>query len=142
MFLRLVLTLGNLVLLSDNSKESFWLLDDAWKGYLKTWDQWNSQSFHGALPLETTRRPYSPSTEPPAARVNILMYVWLWPLAIKLNLSWKTEVSKSAWITLCHLVHDIITISVSAFRGFIVTWASLCDVFPKFLHYFHCEKFQ
>ena len=30
----------------DLKKEKIWSLNDAWKGYLKTWDRWNSQSFH------------------------------------------------------------------------------------------------
>ena len=32
--------------------------------------------------------------EPPAARANMLMHILLWPTAIKLNPSWKTEVKK------------------------------------------------
>ena len=36
--------------------------------------------------------------EPRAARINMLMHFMLWPMAIKLNSSWKMEVSKSAWI--------------------------------------------
>ena len=36
--------------------------------------------------------------EPLAARVNMLMHVALWPTAIKLNPSWKTEINKSAWV--------------------------------------------
>ena len=39
--------------------------------------------------------------KPPASRANALTYVGLWPMAIKLNPSWKTEVSKSAWIKPC-----------------------------------------
>ena len=34
----------------------------------------------------------------PAARVNVLKHVGLWPTAIKLNPLWKMELSKSAWI--------------------------------------------
>ena len=33
-----------------------------------------------------------------AARANMVTFVGLWPTAIKLNPSWKTDVSKSAWI--------------------------------------------
>ena len=40
--------------------------------------------------------------EPIAARANVVTYVGLWPTAIKLNPSWKTEVSRSAWIKPCH----------------------------------------
>ena len=32
---------------------------------------------------------------------SMLMYVGVWPMTIKLNPSWKTEVSKSAWIKPC-----------------------------------------
>ena len=37
-----------------------------------------------------------------AARANVLTHVGLWPMIIKLNSSWKMEVSKSAWIKSCH----------------------------------------
>ena len=36
--------------------------------------------------------------QPKAARANVLTHVGLWSMAIKLNPSWKTVVSKSAWI--------------------------------------------
>ena len=72
----------------DLKKEKIWSLNDVWKGYLKTWDRSNSQSFHHK----------GDSHELPAARANVLRYVGLWHMAIKLNLSWKMEVSKSAWI--------------------------------------------
>ena len=44
---------------------------------------------------------YSAPYEIPAARANVLTYVGLWSTAIKLNPSWKMEVSKSAWIKGC-----------------------------------------
>ena len=43
-------------------KEKIRQPNDAWKGYLKTW-----------------------GLEPPAARVNVLMNIELWPAAMKLN---------------------------------------------------------
>ena len=47
----------------------------------------------------TPQRPhYSAPYEPPAEGANVLMRVGSWPMVIKLNPSWKTEVSKSAWI--------------------------------------------
>ena len=36
--------------------------------------------------------------EPSVAKANMLPHVALWPMAIKLNPSWKTEVCKSNWI--------------------------------------------
>ena len=39
----------------DLKREKIRSLNDAWKGYLKTWDCWNSQRFQG-LPLNPTRR--------------------------------------------------------------------------------------
>ena len=41
---------------------------------------------------------YSAPYESLAARTNMLAYIGLCPTTIKLNPSWKTEVSKSAWI--------------------------------------------
>ena len=51
-----------------------------------------------ALPLNPTRGTYSAHYEPQAARANMLTHNGLWPTTIKLNPSWKTEISKSAWI--------------------------------------------
>ena len=31
-------------------KEKVWSRNDAWKGSLKTWDRWNTQSFQGVAP--------------------------------------------------------------------------------------------
>ena len=69
--------------------------NDAWRGYLKTWDRWNSQSFQWQC-----------------QKWGLQCLIWisscngltvgLWPRAIKLNLSWKMEVSKSASIKPCH----------------------------------------
>ena len=42
-----------------------------------------------------------PHKEGLSARDNVLAHVGLWPTFIKLNLSGKTEVSKSAWIKPC-----------------------------------------
>ena len=39
--------------------------------------------------------------EPTAAKANVLMPVGLWPMNMKLNLSWKTEVTKNAWRKPC-----------------------------------------
>ena len=39
----------------------------------------------GALPLEATKVAYSAGYEPPAARANVLTYVGLCSMAIKLN---------------------------------------------------------
>ena len=89
----------------DLKKEKIMSPSNARKGYLKTWDCWNGQSFQGLCP----RTPQVGLTlEPPASRVNMLTHVSLQSMAIKLNLSWKTEVNKSAWIKPWH---DIIYIS-------------------------------
>ena len=50
-----------------------------------------------------------------------------------INLSFSHLKLREIWGI--HLVHDIITISVSTFKGFIVTCASLCDVFPIFPYF-------
>ena len=39
----------SIFLLFENVKEIMWQ-NDAWKGNLKTWDRWNSQSFQGLCP--------------------------------------------------------------------------------------------
>ena len=79
--------------------------NDVWKSYLKTWDRWNSQTFKGHYswtPQESwvgggggLQRPiWTPSC------INVP----LWPMAIKLNPSWKTEVSKYAWVKPFYLI--------------------------------------
>ena len=68
--------------------------NDAWKGYLKTWNQWNSQSFQGNC-LWTLQEGFT------APHVNNQLQGASAPMTIKLNPSWKTEVSKSAWINPC-----------------------------------------
>ena len=78
-------------------KEKIRSLNDAWKGYLKTWGWWNSQSFQGHC-LGPHKGGLQHPYEPPVAMFNMLTHVRLWPRAIKLSSSWKTEVSKSAWI--------------------------------------------
>ena len=65
--------------------------NDGWKGYLKTWDKWNSQG--GAY-----RRTYSTPLNPPVARVNVLLNVEFCSTTIKLNPPWKRQVCKSSWI--------------------------------------------
>ena len=68
-------------------KENIRSPNDAWKGYLKTWDQTPQGGF--------TR----PNMNPPQQQgANVLIQVGLWPMAIILNPSSKTEVSKGAWI--------------------------------------------
>ena len=44
--------------------------NDAWKGYLKTWDRWNSQSFQWHFALNPTSGVYSAPYEHPASRVQ------------------------------------------------------------------------
>ena len=62
-------------------------------GKVKTWDCSNNQNFH--------------EHKPPAARTNVLTHVgWVWPAAIKLNPSGKTEVRKSPWIKPWQMVPD------------------------------------
>ena len=53
---------------------------------------------------------YSTPYESPVAMANVLMQVGLWSRAIKLNPSWKTEVSKYAWIKPCTVVRKLLTI--------------------------------
>ena len=45
----------SIFLLFENVKEIMWQ-NDAWKGYLKTWDRWNSQSFQGLCPWSLQER--------------------------------------------------------------------------------------
>ena len=40
----------------------------------------------------------TPNISPQQHGANVVTHVRLWPIAVKINLSWKTEVSKSAWI--------------------------------------------
>ena len=87
----------------DLRKEKIRSSNDAWKSYLKTWDWWNSESFQGHCPWN------------PAARVIVLTYIGLSSMAIKLNPSWKNEVSKSVWIKPCY-----------------------CDVQTYLIKYFEC----
>ena len=72
--------------------------NDAWKGYFKTWDWWNSQRYQGHCPWTPQGGLTAPHMNPPAASANVLTYIGLWSMTIKLNPSWKTEVNKSAWI--------------------------------------------
>ena len=44
------------------------------------------------------RRFRAPHRNPQVQGYNMLTHSWLWPTGIKLNPSWKMEVSKSAWI--------------------------------------------
>ena len=46
--------------------------NDAWKGYLKTWDRWNSQSIQNHCPWTPQGGVYSAPYEPPVAMVNVL----------------------------------------------------------------------
>ena len=62
---------------------------------------WNSQSFQGHCHWTPQDGLIAPHMNTPAAWANMLKYVGLWPMAIKLNPLWKTEVSKSAWIKFC-----------------------------------------
>ena len=39
---------------------------------------------------------------PTAAKINVLAHIGLWPMIIKLNPSWKMEVSQSTWISPCY----------------------------------------
>ena len=82
--------------------------NDVWKGYLKTWDWWNSQSFQKHCPWTSQGGAYSIPCEPPVAMANVLIDIGLWPTAIKLNASWKKEVSKNAWIkpSMAYLSND------------------------------------
>ena len=66
-------------------------------------DWCNSQSFQGRCPWtpQGNMWAYSSPYESPVVMANVLTHTGLWPAAIKLNLSWKTEVSKSAWIKPC-----------------------------------------
>ena len=82
-------------------KETIKSPNDAWKGYLKTWARWNSQSFQGHCPwnLQGGGGGFTVlHMNPQLQESNVLMHVVSWPMAIKLNPSWKTEVSKGAWI--------------------------------------------
>ena len=87
----------------DLKKQKIRSSNDVWKGYLKTWDRWNSQSFQGRCLWTAQRRVYRTPYKPPVARFNMLIQVKLRCLAIKLSPSWKMEVSKSAWIKSCYL---------------------------------------
>ena len=69
----------------DLKMEKIRSTNDAWKGFLKTWDWWNSQSFQG-IALGPTREacnlPYDPNPPPPhlpVAMANKLTHVGLWP---------------------------------------------------------------
>ena len=50
------------------------------------------------MPLDPTRGLTALHMNP---RANVLTYVGSWPVSVKLNPSWKTEISKSTWIKLC-----------------------------------------
>ena len=65
---------------------------------LKTWDQWNSQSFHGNSPLNLTRGVYSTPCEQPAARGQCADARWTMAYDHKTQSFMKKEISKSAWI--------------------------------------------
>ena len=70
----------------DLKMEKIRSFSDAWKGYLKTWDRWNSQSFQGHY---LTWGAYSAPYEPPVAMTNLPTHIGLWLTTIKLNPSWK-----------------------------------------------------
>ena len=84
-------------------------LNHAWKGFSKTWNQWNSQIFEGLpkLPLDLTRGAYSTAYEPPVAMANMLIHIGLKPKAIKLNPSWKMNVSKSDFFPFLRMILNI-----------------------------------
>ena len=65
---------------------------------MKTWDQWNSQIFQGHFSWTPQRGLAAPHMNSQLQRVNVLMHI---PHG-KVNPSWKTEVSKSAWIKPCN----------------------------------------
>ena len=70
----------------DLKMEKIRSFSDAWKGYLKTWDRWNSQSFQGHYLIWGA---YSAPYEPLVAMTNLPTHVGLWLTTIKLNPSWK-----------------------------------------------------
>ena len=82
-------------------KEKIRSPNDAWKSYLKTWDRKNSQSFQGHCPWTRQGGFTALHMNPQLQVANVLPHVGLLPTVIKLNPSWKTEVSKSAWIKPC-----------------------------------------
>ena len=79
--------------------------NDDLKGCLKTWDCRSIASG----PHKGGGGAYSTPYETPAARANRLTYIGFWPMTIKLNPSWKMDVSKSACIKLLYMavLHSI-----------------------------------
>ena len=80
--------------------------NDAWKGFLKTWDWWNSQSFQGHCSwphkggLHPPLWPPPPPPTPPSLQGLISWRTLGYGLAtaIKPDPLWITEVIKSAWM--------------------------------------------
>ena len=74
----------------DLKKETKMSPNDAWQGYLKTWYQWNSQNFSGIATglhkRDLQRHIWTPGCKDQRPDAHP---------------SWKTEVSKSAWIKPC-----------------------------------------
>ena len=89
----------------DLKKEKKMSPKDAWQGYLKTWDQWNSQNFQWHCPWTPQKRLTAPHMNPGCKDQRPDAYT-----------SWKTEVSKSAWIKPC--------------TGNAVEWASIIAEIP------------
>ena len=79
-----------------SKKENIRSPNDAWKGYLKSWNWWNSQSFQRHCPLTPQGGFTPPHMNLQLQGVLVLTHVIA--IIIKLNPSWKIEVSKSAWI--------------------------------------------
>ena len=57
-----------------------------------------SKAFRGIAPEPHKVGFPAPHMNPQLQEVILLMHIGLWPTSIKLNLSWKSEVSRSAWI--------------------------------------------
>ena len=69
------------------------------KSCLKICDQWNNlQSFQGHCPWTPQGEFIVSHMKCQLQGANMLTHIGLWAMAIKLNPSWKMEVSKSTWI--------------------------------------------
>ena len=94
---------------------------------MKTWDRWNK----GGLQTPHFYMFYkhhmftAPHTNPQLQGANVLTHVELWPVNMKLNPSWKMEVSKSAWINIYIYIYIYIKLLLLTKR-FILLDVSLC----------------
>ena len=105
--------------------------NDTLKSYLKTWDQWNIQSFQEHCPWTPQGQFTARHINPQLQGVNVLMHVGLWPMAIKLNPLWKTRVSKNAWIKPCW--RSLGFTPQSAFQMFLSRTSLLIDAETGFI---------